>query len=80
MLVSCPDVIVKYNACKVGCNVFDSMVLGNGYSLQTTMHGFKWRHAGFWGLMNSLFTNCWIIWKDLYSKRDVSRFDFMLWG
>ncbi|MCO5585617.1 hypothetical protein L7F22_039559 [Adiantum nelumboides] len=78
MPVVCPDVAVQYNACKAGCDTFDSMVLGSGYSLQTTMHGFKWWHAGFWGLMDSIFTNCWIIWKDLYGKRDVSRFDFML--
>ncbi|MCO5607795.1 hypothetical protein L7F22_061996 [Adiantum nelumboides] len=78
MPVVCPDVAVQYNACKAGCDTFDSMVLGSGYSLQTTMHGFKWWHAGFWGLMDSVFTNYWIIWKELYGKRDVSRFDFML--
>ncbi|KAI5060863.1 hypothetical protein GOP47_0023368 [Adiantum capillus-veneris] len=75
---SCPTLAVKYNACKVGCDVFDSMVLGSGYSLQSTMHGFKWWHASFWGLMDSVFTNCWIIWKEMYGKKDVCRFDFML--
>lgn len=54
------------------------MVPGSGYNLQTRMHGFKWWHVGFWGLMDYVFTNCWIIWKDHYGKRDVSRFDFML--
>ncbi|MCO5554495.1 hypothetical protein L7F22_008024 [Adiantum nelumboides] len=78
MLVVCPDVAVQYYACKVGCDTFDSMVLGSGYSSQTMMHGFKWWHAGFWGLMDFVFTNCWIIWKDFYGKRDVSRFDFLL--
>ncbi|MCO5597163.1 hypothetical protein L7F22_051239 [Adiantum nelumboides] len=82
LLVSCLDLAVKYNECKAGCNVFDSMVLGHGYSLQTTMqttmHGWKWWHALFWGLMDSVFTNAWIIWKDLYGSVDTFRFDFML--
>ncbi|MCO5548140.1 hypothetical protein L7F22_001598 [Adiantum nelumboides] len=78
MLVSCPDLAIKYNECKARWDVFDSMVLGHGYSLQTTMHGWKWWHALFWGLMDSVFTNAWIIWKDLYGNVDTSRFDFML--
>ncbi|MCO5550830.1 hypothetical protein L7F22_004323 [Adiantum nelumboides] len=78
MLLPCPELAVRYNACKVGCDVFDSMVLGHGYSLQTTMHGWKWWHACFWCLMDSVFTNCWIIWKDMHGKNDTSRFDFML--
>ncbi|MCO5562636.1 hypothetical protein L7F22_016264, partial [Adiantum nelumboides] len=78
MLVYCPNLAVKYNECKVGCDVFDSMVLGHGYSLQTTMHGWEWWHVLFWGLMDSVFTNAWIIWKDLYGSIDTSRFDFML--
>ncbi|MCO5593609.1 hypothetical protein L7F22_047624 [Adiantum nelumboides] len=78
MLVLCPDLAIEYNECKAGCDVFDSMVLGHGYGLQTTMHGWKWWHALFWGLMDSVFTNAWIIWKDLYGSVDTSRFDFML--
>lgn len=78
MFVFCQDLVVKYNECIDGCNVFDSMVMGHGYSLQTTMHGWKWWHALFWGLMDIVFTNAWIVWKDLYGTLDTSRFDFML--
>ncbi|MCO5585918.1 hypothetical protein L7F22_039852 [Adiantum nelumboides] len=78
MLLPCPELVVRYIACKAGCDVFDSMVLRHGYSLQTTMHGWKWWHACFWGLMDSVFTNCWIIWKDMHGKNDTSKFDFML--
>ncbi|MCO5548401.1 hypothetical protein L7F22_001858 [Adiantum nelumboides] len=75
--ISCPEMGIKYNEFKAGCDVFDSMVLGNGYSLQTTMYGFKWWQAGFWGMLDSIFTNAWIIWRDSFGQKNMSRYDFM---
>ncbi|MCO5596997.1 hypothetical protein L7F22_051069 [Adiantum nelumboides] len=75
--ISCPEMGIKYNEFKAGCDVFDSMVLGNGYSLQTTMYGFKWWQAGFWGMLDSVFTNAWIIWRDSFGQKNMSRYDFM---
>ncbi|MCO5573096.1 hypothetical protein L7F22_026861 [Adiantum nelumboides] len=31
--LACPEIAVQYNMCKARCDVFDSMVLGSGYSL-----------------------------------------------
>lgn len=54
------------------------MVLGSGYSLETSIHGWKWWHAIFWGLLDLVFANAYIIWKYLYGKKDTSRFKFMV--
>ncbi|MCO5551117.1 hypothetical protein L7F22_004614 [Adiantum nelumboides] len=59
--LACPEIAVQYNMCKAGCDVFDSMVLGSGYSLESTIHGWKWWHALFWEMLDSVLANAYII-------------------
>ncbi|MCO5572651.1 hypothetical protein L7F22_026409 [Adiantum nelumboides] len=74
--LACPEAISKYNSFKAGCDIFDQMCLGSSYSVEENMQCWKWWHKAFWGLLDAVYTNAYIIFKHWH--KDISHHDFLV--
>lgn len=74
--MKCPEAIIQYNANKAGCDTFDQMCLASSYSVEESMVSFKWWHKAFWGLLDAVYTNAYIIFKHWH--KDISHHEFLM--
>lgn len=75
-VVKCPEVIVKYNANKAHCDTFDKMCLAQSYLVEENMSCWKWWHKAFWGSLDGVYTNAYIIYR--YWNKDISHHQYLV--
>ncbi|MCO5563275.1 hypothetical protein L7F22_016912, partial [Adiantum nelumboides] len=75
-IVRCPEALVQYNTNKAGCDTFDQMCLASSYSVEESMISFKWWHKAFWGMLDVVYTNSYIIFKHWH--KEISHHEFLV--
>ncbi|GAQ90847.1 hypothetical protein KFL_006920015 [Klebsormidium nitens] len=74
--IPCPEAAYVYNKYKDGVDQFDKACLSQHYSAEMEVVSRKWWIRVFLGLLDSAFSNAYILFKEEHPE--VSRFEFML--
>jgi Transposase IS4 len=73
--VSCPEICVHYNTYKDAVDQFNKRCLRSGFSLEKIQVSRKWWHKLYWGLLDSVLVNSFVLWELCHGSSD--KFTFM---
>lgn len=73
--VQCPEVCEHYNKFKDAVDQFDKHCLRENYSIEKSQVSKRWWMKLYWGLIDSVMVNAYILWEMVHGK--TKRKDFM---